>query len=639
MRIINFKQFYKEHYIRISDSKEKNVTIFHGDNGAGKTSLFTAINWCLYGEGIEDSGEILSKQYYSESAINTEMPVVVTVGFIHNHVEYSAERVWKFRKLKDESEIIFKEFLLSQVSQKGNFEDVANPEGVMDSILSKNVREYFFFDGEKMDDLMRPGNEKITQAIQNIMKLPIIERTEDHLQKVKLEYRKTIKSKGSVKLDQILDKKSENEGQIEQLKKNIEEKKKQNSIAETQIAQLEQQLENSKELGTLQSQRKGIERQLDNLKNLRIQSLSKIQANTNKIYPLFMVCAADSALELINQQVEKGRIPSGIREQFLVDILNKEVCICGRDFCKDDDVYNVLKNILESTGSSKLEDEVLNLRAEIRQVNSRVLSNTDHLEKELQTYYQVLQNMEFLDKQKDEYDRRIGNADEVNLVAIDQTIKEFKTKQKLYDQEIGRNQERIDQLENQIVDLNGQIDLEIKKENELSGLNKREKLAETAEKAVSEVKEKFYCEVRKYIESETKEVFQALAWKQDHFTDIKLNDEFQIEVLDKWNLPTKSELSAGERQILSLAFISAMARLSGEESPIIMDTPFARLSSNHLIKTASNIPKLHPQLILFVTDTEWNQAKESDLINHIGLDYNLVFHSDGCTTVEEGNFA
>ena len=638
LRIINFKQFYKEQYIEISDSIEKNVTIFHGDNGAGKTSLFTAINWCLYGVGIEDSGEILNKQFFIESEANTDMPVVVTVGFVHNHVEYCAERAWKFRRRDKRSEIISKEFLLSQVDQKGNFKDIANPEGVMDSILSQNVREYFFFDGEKMDDLMKPGNERITQAVQNIMKLPIIERTEDHLNKVKLEYRKAIKAKGSVELDLILDRKSEFEGQIEQLSENIEQKKKQTNLAEAQITQLEQQLENSKELGTLQSQRKDIERQLEKYSNLRFQSLSKIQGNANKVYPLFLACKADSALELINKQVEKGKIPSGIREQFLVDILNKGICICGRDFCKDDDAYMVLNSLLQSTGSSKLEDEVLNLRAEIRQVNSRVLAYLDILKNEIKTYYDVLASMEYLDKQKDEFDRRIGSADEVDLVAIDRTIKEFKTKQKLYDQEIGRSQERITQLEDQIEGINKRIEIEIKKEKELGGLNRREKLAEMAEKAVSEIKDKFYCEVRKYIESETKQVFDLLAWKQDHFTDIKLNDEFQIEVLDKWGLPTKSELSAGERQILSLAFISAMARLSGEESPIIMDTPFARLSSNHLTRTASNIPKLHPQLILFVTDTEWNQAKESDLINHISLDYNLVFHSDGCTTIEEGSF-
>lgn len=78
---------------------------------------------------------------------------------------------------------------------------------------------------------------------------------------------------------------------------------------------------------------------------------------------------------------------------------------------------------------------------------------------------------------------------------------------------------------------------------------------------------------RQEIEAHTIEVFSRLAWKQEHFQDVRLDQDFRLEVIDRWGMPTREELSAGERQILSLSFICAMARVSGEDAPLVMETP------------------------------------------------------------------
>ena len=45
LELTNFKQFYGNQIVDISTSSDKNVTVFRGVNGTGKTSLFTAINF------------------------------------------------------------------------------------------------------------------------------------------------------------------------------------------------------------------------------------------------------------------------------------------------------------------------------------------------------------------------------------------------------------------------------------------------------------------------------------------------------------------------------------------------------------------------------------------------------------------
>ncbi len=44
----NFRQYYGRQQLTFARDATRNVTVIHGVNGAGKTSLFLALNWCLY---------------------------------------------------------------------------------------------------------------------------------------------------------------------------------------------------------------------------------------------------------------------------------------------------------------------------------------------------------------------------------------------------------------------------------------------------------------------------------------------------------------------------------------------------------------------------------------------------------------
>ena len=46
----NYRQYRGEHTIELSTDDAHNLSIILGANGAGKTNLLNAINWCLYGD-------------------------------------------------------------------------------------------------------------------------------------------------------------------------------------------------------------------------------------------------------------------------------------------------------------------------------------------------------------------------------------------------------------------------------------------------------------------------------------------------------------------------------------------------------------------------------------------------------------
>lgn len=48
LTLVNFRQFIGEQTVYFSTDKERNVTVFVGDNTSGKTTFINAFQWILY---------------------------------------------------------------------------------------------------------------------------------------------------------------------------------------------------------------------------------------------------------------------------------------------------------------------------------------------------------------------------------------------------------------------------------------------------------------------------------------------------------------------------------------------------------------------------------------------------------------
>ena len=91
IRLTDFRCFFGETFIRLSEDPDKNVTIIYAENGVGKTTLLNALLWCFYGETttrFEKKQEILN--YDAKRAGRTTASVEVL--FEHNDKRYIAKR-------------------------------------------------------------------------------------------------------------------------------------------------------------------------------------------------------------------------------------------------------------------------------------------------------------------------------------------------------------------------------------------------------------------------------------------------------------------------------------------------------------------------------------------------------------------
>jgi DNA sulfur modification protein DndD len=90
----------------------------------------------------------------------------------------------------------------------------------------------------------------------------------------------------------------------------------------------------------------------------------------------------------------------------------------------------------------------------------------------------------------------------------------------------------------------------------------------------------------------------------------------------------KQRLSAGEKQLLEIAFLWGLARVSGRNLPIAIDTPLGKLDSSH-------------QVILLSSDTEIGKPELAKLTEQeaISRSYLLKYRpAQGNNTMEEGYF-
>jgi DNA sulfur modification protein DndD len=636
----DFRQFYGKQEAEFSMADDLNVTVFHGMNGTGKTSLFSAINWCLYGSGVEGIGELVSRRALAEAGEGETVKAEVLIMFIHQARRYIAKRSLTVVKSGQKGRSVGPaEFSLSQTRASGDSEPKDNPRGFMNWVLPANVQPYFFFDGEKMDDLTRAESREVEEAIRNIMRLPALERAETHLNDIAAAYRREIRKQGSPKVGRLTSEEDQLRAQKERAVKRRDELKEEIRLARQKIVELEAKLRATEVTRNLQEERDRIEDLLEQSEKQERDKVDLVQRLVNRSYLNLLPEAARQALEVLDEKRERGLIPSDIRRQLVKDLLENLECICGRPFQANDEVYARLSSLLKRATSNELNSEVSRLGGLLRALSTITSNQMTSLVSLARDRAGIESRMDQLYKQKDDIERQLKNAPEEEIAGLERQRAKFQ-----------RSLERAIAEQGSIETTTSNIDLQIErkrkekreaeaKEKKLTQLTRREELAQQAADAVTRIKEEFFEQTRCEVEAATKKVFEGLAWKQEHFQDVRLDHDFRLEVIDRWGMPTRKELSAGERQILSLSFIAAMAGVSGEAAPLVMDTPFGRLSGDHLSAVAENLPDLTSQLILFVTDREWDEASRTGLEPRAGAQFELKFDMEtGCTTIEEVSF-
>lgn len=170
----------------------------------------------------------------------------------------------------------------------------------------------------------------------------------------------------------------------------------------------------------------------------------------------------------------------------------------------------------------------------------------------------------------------------------------------------------------------------------------RAELANRVGRALQRYEEQLLDRKLAQLQSEFVARFNHLIRKDDFVSSVRIDrTSFEATLIDRAGREVrKASLSAGEKQVYAIAMLWALARTSGRPLPMIIDTPLARLDSEHRAALVERyLPEASHQVIVLSTDTEIDDRLLEDLLPSVSHTYRLDYDGvRGATSATAGYF-
>jgi len=659
----NFRQFKGVQRIEFTSEnkkKDQNVTVIFGENGRGKTGIFRAIMFCLYGEHrLTQDEEVSQKELYliNTSALlesasrDKKVEAYVELKFSHKEEHFTIKRTLAGMLLGDERIEQLDGYLLSQTRSDGNTHNINDPEEIkatINAILDKNVREYFLFDGEKIQRLTLASLEQrkeIAKGIRNLLNVDALEKAIKAIQKLKKNLNQEIEKRATGEYGRIISKLNELDESRHGMLQNIKQLEEEYSLAEIEKKKTDKRLEEYNEIRHLLSDRADAEEKLKYNEEQARSLLLEMKSKTGKACLILMSKVVDQVFAIIDQKKQKGEIPSEIRKDLIDKILSDKKCICNREVLTGSKEFKAIIEWKNKSCDFALENSALEVWRYLGIVRSHREDTAGTIEVLLQKYAVCKNDIDKLYSKIDSLNNQIGTSGRKDAEELEQYRENIEKKQIKNEAERLKLKDTLDIAQAEYELLSEQRRKLEKEEHIKSELSQRVHLVEETLKALQTIFDQFTDEIKLKIADEATNFFTQLLDKEGRETlsHILVNEDYSLQITDRWGKPFLANISAGQRQIMSISFIAALAKVASAdgilELPLFMDTPFGRLSFEHRKNILEKIPQYCAQWILLATDTEFRKQEASLLRDggHWGRFYLLKSDGPGVTKITERN--
>lgn len=618
LKIQNYRQ-YHDIDIEFLKGSQNDLQVFIGKNGVGKTNLLNAINWCLYGDEPHLSAEsdrqpIVNKRTLLESS-NDEIPIVLveihTRGERDKPIVFKREKsltVYSDRKNVHEYQTKF-QVIVKDKKNNDVFIEGEEAISLVKRFVPETIREYFFFDGERLENYFKTvTGVKIQQEMMDISQIGLLQSMSERLGKLTKDFSKEA-GKSNPDFDIIRSQlEAENNRKIT-LGKELAELETQIDNAKRRLGEIDVELKGIPDVESLEIQRDDIKNQI-NKKNDLIET-KKIERN-DLLYKhgisLLLQDPLSYTINAIREKRDSGDLPPTDDKDLLLSTLNNPTCkVCGSELNEKSREY--IKNLLQRISlSSQVAHELQNMEPWLYKYldqNSNYSSAIKKINYELNIIDDELAK---LNMRKIDLDQKLEsfNVDTVRKLQRERVSLENAKDTNLRRQ--GRSQTDIESAKKAVETL--QIDLnkaEIDDEKSKI-LAYKSKFCNDAIQIVTSTKDQLLDRIRQDIEDETNKKFFELIWKKKTFKCVKIDPNYNVSLISVDDIPMLGSVGKAENELLALAFMLALHNVSGFHSPILIDTPVARVSDEqreNFGKILIEISK-EKQIILLFTNDEYS---------------------------------
>ncbi len=651
----NFGPYCGRQVINLAPNNDENsrpIILVGGMNGGGKTTFMDAIRLALYGHRAQCSTRgNLSYQDFLNQCVNThKSPTEKTrIELAFEHIEndkpvrYRVVRTWE-KNPKDGKDRLG--ILDIRENDEWLDEGLVNIwDEYIENLLPLGISNLFLFDGEQVKELaeLEVTPPIVIEAIRALLGLELAERLTADLEiLVNRKRRELADTKELANLEGI-------EKQLKDLQEEYEETK---NVEAQELEFLQQAEKNQQEAfdkfvsegGKIASESSQLEQQktakAKEAESTR-QEMSELAAG---VLPLALI------EPLLNQAQERGEVEYDVKQQQIArDILVE----------RDKRLLNLVNKIDIAADKSAqiktfLDEDIQTINTSLKE-SPWLMADAESLSQlgNILYYLQTTKNTgkQQLKQLKNKEEEIITLERQIQAAAVPEDYQKLVESVKEAQNQVTDIKNNCETVTRRLIELQTEIDKLKKDLTEYSVQTIEHKSKENIINASTRVQQtlKLFRErltLRKLnkLETEVTECFRYLLHKSDLVHRIVIDtNTFSLSLYDLNSQQVdKHRLSAGEKQLLAIAFLWALARVSGHQLPVAIDTPLGRLDSSHRSNLIERyFPSASHQVILLSTDTEIGEKEVKTLRKNeaIAREYVLKYSQETRqTTVESGYF-
>lgn len=641
----NYRQ-YKNQKIKLCTDASKNFTIIVGRNGFGKSNLLNAVTWCFYGvedhlkaagdEGTSEDMPIINIKTLNDIKNGTETSVRVSIHLEENNGEACViTRTLRAGRHSNGDKYIDETSKLEVMSMTdGRSWDAAlNPTYYVNGLIPKDIRQFFFFDGEKLrQHFEKDTNKKIKEAINEVSQTNLLDKAIERLNYLSDQFRRETRAlnpKTQEYFEKMEGRKQLIQGakeKLTQIDSDLEEAQENENRIKTELKGCNVGLieRYQKERDDQEASKVGYEDKKNKLKERIMNYLLKIAPYLLLKQPVLQTTI------IIEQMRKKGLVPPPIDETYIRKILKDGTCICGGDISKGENRKRV-QDILQIARFSKLPtQEGETVFSTIRNEISNFISMINELRKDL---IESEEKIATASKKIQELSELIGKSNietirilEADRIRYEGAIRDLIMQKAQYDLEKRR-------FEQELMEVTKDYDKEISKENRNRDIIAKKERCDNALRLLEQIKSKLITNIRLNIQTDTEKCFFSLIKeKRETYKKVLIDEDYNIKIVHKDGFNALNTLSAGETQIFVLSFAAALRNASGFHVPLIIDTPLGKIDEEYRRYVSSILPKFleKTQVVMLVTSSEYTPEVRKNLASQVAKEseFKLEFYKD-----------
>lgn len=621
IRIHNYRQ-YRNEIFSFNKNKECDLHLVLGQNTLGKTNLLNAIAWCFFFEephvGDKYKAQpIVNLAALSEIKQGENLNVKVEIILHYDDAKLTIAREANFNKGEINAYLTKNSLEVIHTDANGKNEWYLNDEGtrLINRLVPHSLQEFFFFDGEQLDTyFISDKKTKIETPIYEISQVGLLNKVIEHLNSVITELKRE-SGRGHPDLEDLFNKQEQARISKEEIEKEIAQCEEQIRLSDSVIIKKTEILKGQFDINQLESSREESETLLSDLKHeiddnkLVLKEFIREYTTKINLYPTIR-----KTLQIIAEKEENGELPPNIDRQILIDSINSNKCqICKRDL--DSTAKKSIEDLLENI---QISSEVSHQLVKIKGPLEKIIEDVENYPKHRDSILGVMKKLEAdeirIENQLSDIETKLANCS--NKEEIKNAINERKTNEKIRDQNVERKAifgERLRIANDEFNKISQKYDSALLASIDQKELIKNKEFAEHSKELAVKVKNELMDEMRERIQKSTQELFLKLTWRKNTYKKVVLEDNYSMSLIHNDGYECLGSLSAAERALLALSFTLALHDVSGFDSPLVIDTPVARISDINRGKFADVLKDVSRQkeLILLLTPSEYSSEISS----------------------------